>query len=73
MDVVTQNSPSDAANTSYRIKYSIGHNDLTSTTPKPTTTTTPKGIASVRIYILEVNEKVIQYNHTNHSHRFGQA
>ena len=61
IDIVTQNGPSDAANTTYSIYYSIGHDELTTSTPKPSTTTTPKGIASVRLYVLEVNVQVTRW------------
>ena len=58
VDVVTQNGASDASNVAYKISYSIGHNDPSSTTPKPTTPVTPKYMATAKIFVLEINAQV---------------
>ncbi len=61
LDVVTQNGPSDASDVVYKIAYSVGHNDPTTTTPAPTTPVTPKQMASAKIFVLEVNAQVKRF------------
>lgn len=58
VDIVTQNGHFNASNVDYKIGYSVGHEDPTSSTPQPTTTTTPKQLAYAKIFVLEVNPQV---------------
>jgi hypothetical protein len=61
LDVVTQNGPSDASDVAFKIAYSVGHNDPSTTTPAPTTPVTPKQMASAKIFVLEVNAQVKRF------------
>ena len=58
IDVVAQNGRLNGSDISLRIGYSVGHDIPVTTTPTPTTTKPPQTMASVKIYILEVNAQV---------------